>query len=167
MSSTVSVYSYSHSVTYVTEQMLRSMKKIIGWVGLDPAKLTSDWTVLERGIDSWLRTRHLKRLQLEIYSPTTDNFVGGWDFVIDYGYGTDEGEMWADTEQIRLSILKCGLYPSSCHYRIIATTEDGRPDVEGWSKTTARSRDGFVFQAVGTTVGSHAIGAESGYWRKK
>ena len=48
---------------------------------------------------------------MEIYDPRTDDFVGGWDFTIDYGYGTDEGEMWADVEQIRSAILKCGTFP--------------------------------------------------------
>lgn len=167
MSTSVSVYSYAHSITYVTDQMLRSLKVIIVSIGLDPQKLTSDWAVLERGISTWLNSRDLIRLKLEIYNPNTDAFVGGWDFIADYSYGDDEGEMWADTEQIRSTIIKCGTFPSQCKYRVITTTRDGRPDVDGWSSTTLLSTDGFVFQSIGTAVGSHAIGAESGYWRKK
>ncbi len=167
MSSSVSVYSYAHSVTYVAGQMLRSLKIIILGVGLDPEKLTEDWDVLERGLKAWLDSKHLERVRLEVYNPRTDEFVGGWDFTIDYGYGTDEGEMWADTQQIRSTIIKCGTYPSLCEYRIVVTNKPGRPDVAGWSKTTFRSTDGFVFQSIGTAVGSHSIGAESGYWRKK
>lgn len=167
MSTTVSVHSYTHSVSYVTDQMLRSLKTIIKLIGLDPTKLTDDWDVLERGISTWLRSQHLRSLRLEIYHSRTDKFVGGWDFHIDYGYGTDEGEMWADVDQIRATIIKCGAYPSSCEYRIIADNHDGRPDVQGWSGTSYRSTEGFVFQSVGTTIGSHAIGAQAGYWRKQ
>lgn len=167
MSSSVSVYSYAHSVTYVAGQMLRSLKVIIVNIGLDPSKLTSQWDVIERGLKAWMDSGHLERVRLEIYDPKTDDFVGGWDFNIDYGYGTGEGEMWADIEQIRSTIIKCGIYPSSCEYRVLVTNKPNYPDVEGWSSASARSTDGFVFQSIGTAVGSHSIGAESGYWRKK
>ena len=167
MSSSVSVYSYAHSVTYVAGQMLRSLKVIIVAIGLDPLKLTNQWDVIEGGLKVWMNSRHLERVRLEIYDPRTDDFVGGWDFTIDYGYGTDEGEMWADVEQIRSAILKCGTFPSRCEYRILITNKQNYPDVAGWSTASARSTDGFVFQSTGTAVGSHSIGAESGYWRKK
>lgn len=54
MSTVVSVNTYTHSVTYVTDKLLTSIKNIVRLSGLNPAKLASDWTVLERGIKKWL-----------------------------------------------------------------------------------------------------------------
>lgn len=67
---------------------------------------------------------------------------------------------------IRFAIRKCGVIPSSCSYRILMDNAPGRPDVPGWSSTSYKSTDGFVHQNIGTTIGTHAIGANTGYWRK-
>ena len=45
----VGVYSYTHSVTYVADNILKSFKDIIRLSGLDPTKLVEDWAVLMRG----------------------------------------------------------------------------------------------------------------------
>lgn len=39
----VAVYSYTHSVTYVADNILKSLKDIIRLSGLDPAKLVNSW----------------------------------------------------------------------------------------------------------------------------
>lgn len=50
--SSVAVYSYSHSVTYVSDNILKSFKDIIRQSGLDPSHLASQWEVLLRGIST-------------------------------------------------------------------------------------------------------------------
>ena len=46
----VAVYSYTHSVTYVADNILKSFKDIIRLSGLDPTKLVEDWNSrLRRG----------------------------------------------------------------------------------------------------------------------
>jgi Bacterial HORMA domain 2 len=50
MSTFTTVNTYTHSVTYVANKLLQCLKDIVRLSGLNPEKLTNDWTVLERGI---------------------------------------------------------------------------------------------------------------------
>lgn len=168
MSTQVVVNTYAHSVTYVTDKMLTSLKSIIRWIGLDPSKFVDDWGSTETAVKTWLGSRDLVGMMLEIFNPTTGKLVTRWDFAIDYSYSTNgEGNMWVDTDAIRHAILKCGVIPSSCNYRVLIQTKPGRPDVPGWGPTTLRSTDGFIMQAIGTTIGTQSMGAQTIYWRKK
>lgn len=167
MSTTVSVNTYTHSVTYVTDKMLNSLRYIITQVGLDPSKFLDDWASTERAASTWLNSRHLRKVVLEIYNASTGSLITRWDFGIDYDYGSSsDGSMWVDTDAIRFAIIKCGVIPSSCSYRILMDNAPGRPDVPGWGSTSYKSTDGFVHQNIGTTIGTHAIGTNTGYWRK-
>lgn len=165
MSTVVSVNTYTHSVTYVTDKLLTSIKNIIRLSGLSPAKMADDWVVLERGIKKWLDTKDLEDLHLEVYNPTTGKLVGRWDFEIHYGFQGD-GAFWQDPEAIKYHIRRQGLWPSECKYRIVATIKPGSPNVQGWSDTTLRSTNGFVKQSIGTTIDGSGLSTGTGYWRK-
>jgi hypothetical protein len=158
-------YNTAHTVSHVTTKMLLLLKEIIRGVGLDPGKLTDDWDLLERGISTWLRSQHLNQVTLEIYNPKTDALVSRWDLDVVYGYGADE-TFWADTDSIRYSIQKAGLVPSQCNYRVMVSNKDGRPDVDGWSRCTARSTDGFRRYSIGATIGGNGVGTDVAYWKK-
>ncbi len=151
MSTHVVVNTYTHSVTYVTNKMLTSLKEIIRCSGLSPAKFVEDWKVLHDGISTWIQSRDLEAVILEVFNPRTDKLIGRWDFDIFYGW-TGDGGMYVDTDEIKYHILKAGQWPSACEYRIVVTTKKGRPDVVGWSGATLRSTDGFVRQSLGTTI---------------
>lgn len=165
MSTAVAVNTYTHSITYVTNKLLKSIKDIIRLSGLDPAKFTDDWECLERGIKKWLETEDLEEVFLEVYDPSTDKLVGRWDFEIYYGYQGD-GSFWMDPDVIRYHIYKQGAIPSHCSYRIVTTTKPYRPEVSGWRRTTLRSTEGFVKQSIGTTIDGSGLSAGTGYWRK-
>ena len=168
MSTLVFVNTYTHSVTFVTDKMLTSLKRVIFWIGLDVGKLTSNWENLHRGIRTWLGTKDLKTIVLEVYRPGSQAFVNRWDFDVEYGYDSgDDGTMWVDTDAIRNAIKKCGFDPAGCDYEIIAVTKPGRPDVLGWGAATLRSTDGFVRHSVGTTIGANPLGTRTVYWRKQ
>lgn len=164
MNTSVVVNTYVHSVTYVTDKMLMSLKEIIRCSGLSPGRLANDWTVLERGISAWLGSKHLEMVTLEVFDPSSGALVGRWDFDISYdGFG--DGAMWTDTDDIRYHIVKAGRWPSACDYCILVTTKPGCPAVEGWSSTTFCSTDGFIRQSLGTTIGSDGLLASAAYWR--
>ena len=165
MSTHVVVNTYTHSVTYVTEKMLLCLKEIIRQSGLSPERLTEDWQVFQSGLSTWLDTRDLETVILEVYNPTSGALVGRWDFEIYYG-AVGDGGMWVDTDDIRYHIQKSGLWPSECDYRIVACTKPGRPSVLGWSNTTLRSTDGFTRQSMGTTIDGNGLRAAGSYWRK-
>jgi hypothetical protein len=166
MSSIVNVNTHTYNVTYVTGQMLRTLRLMICWIGLDPKKITEDWAVLERAINTWILSGHLEAVMLEIYHPASGALITRCDFNIDYGYGNGDGSMWTDTEAVRFAIVKFGTIPSCCHYRILTTTKIGRPDVPGMGSATFLSTDGFIKQSLGTSVGTGTIGAQAAYWRK-
>lgn len=156
---------YIHSVTYLTEKILGSMKNIIRLSGLSPEKLAIDWIVLERGIKVWLNSHDLEEIHLEVYDPRSDKLIGRWDFEIYYEFNGD-GSFWIDSADIKYHIQKAGVWPSQCDYRVVATTKPGRPDVLGWSQTTLRSTEGFIVQSIGTTINGSGLRTGTSYWRK-
>jgi hypothetical protein len=144
--------------------MLMSLKEIIRCSGLSPEKLATDWKVLQRGISTWLNSRDLEMVILEVYSPRTDVLIGRWDFSLFYStYG--DGGMWTNTEDIKYHIFKAGQWPSACDYRIVVTTKLGRPNVDGWSAATLRSTDGFIRQSLGTVIDGNGLRSGTAYWR--
>jgi hypothetical protein len=166
MSTFVTVNTYTHSVTYVANNLLKCLKDIVMRSGLDPDKLIADWPVLEHGLARWLETKHLETVTLEVFNPRTNALVGRWDFTISYGWNGGEGSFWVDADQIKYSIIKQGLWPSTCGYRVIVHNKPGRPDVPGWSVATYRSTDGFVRQSIGTTMDASGLAAAATYYRK-
>ena len=164
MPTTVSVFSYTRSVTYVTDNILRSFKDIIRLVGLDPGDM--DWEVLDRGIHTWIVSGHLERIVLEIYDPPTGELLGRWAVEVVYAYSGDDGTFWTDTEAIRYAIKKAGGHPASCRYDIKVRNAPGAQDVNGWSPTTMRSTAGFVEQRIGTMVGASGLSGAFSYYRR-
>ncbi|HEX04708.1 MAG TPA: HORMA domain containing protein, partial [Bacteroidetes bacterium] len=84
--SAVAVYSYTQSVTYVADNMLKSLKDIIRLSGMDPSKLVGDWGVLLRGISRWIESQHLEVVTLEIFDPHTDELIRRWDIDVVYNW---------------------------------------------------------------------------------
>jgi hypothetical protein len=165
MGTSVNVNTATFSTTHVATNLLRSLKTLIVVCGLDSAKLVGEWSVLERGVETWLRSRHLTRLILEIYMPTTGTLIKRFDFEIDYSYHPEgNGDLWLDAETVRYAANKAGTVLSTCTYDILATTASGRPDVAGWSNGTLRSTSGLTQRSVGAAVGGGALGASLSHW---
>ena len=115
--STVAVYSYAHSVSYVTDNILKSFKDVIVQSGLDPQKLAGDHKVLHAGIKRWIETEHLEFVTLEIYHPKTDALIGRWDIAVSYAWSSDAGNFWVDSDAIRYAVKKLGVQPAEALYR--------------------------------------------------
>lgn len=165
MSTGVAVKTYIHSITFVTDKILTTIKEIIRLSGLNPSALVEDWEVLERGIKKWLETKDLEEVCLEVFNSRSNRLVGRWDFEIYYGEVGD-GSFWLDPDAVKYHIIKQGIYPSDCKYKIVTTTKPGRPNVNGWYTTQFRSTAGFVKQSIGTTIDGNGLSTGTGYWRK-
>lgn len=165
MGSIVSVNTYTHTVTFVTDKMLGSLKQIIVGIGLNPSNFVSSWSSNERAIKTWLESKDLVEAVLEITS-SAGTFVTRCDFTIDYSYGNGDGQMWVDTDSVRIAIIKMGKQPSECKYELKLRVKSGAPDVQGWGDCQFLSTAGFVKQSLGTAIGTNSIGAQAGYWRK-
>jgi hypothetical protein len=166
MSTSVSVNTFTHSVTHVTGEMMRGLKLIILLSDLSLEKIRNDWESVELAVYTWLSSRHLEKVTLEIYSGTTDALVTRWDFDIDYTYGADdEGALWADPAAIRNAIAKAGAIASTCRYEFKIRAPGGAY-VSGWSKGSYRPTTGFTQHSIGNTIGASSIASTTSYWRK-
>lgn len=161
----VTVNTYTHSVAYVTDNILKSLKDIVRMTGLDPASFASDWSSNHRAISTWLASGHLTKVMLDIYHPATGVLIIRWDIDIAYGYSGDGG-FYTDTEQLRFHIRKAGVAPADAKYDLTLRYKHGAPEVAGWSVITARSTDGFIRQSLGSTIDHNGLGASTAYWRK-
>jgi hypothetical protein len=163
---TVATYSYTHSVTYVADNILKSLKDIIRLSGLNPAQLSDDWRTTTNALRTWLQSSDLNTVVLEIYDPRTDALITRWDIQIAYGWTGGDGSFWTDTDQLKYAIRKAGVAPSEARYRLVMDTKAGRPDVAGWSGTTYRSSAGMVRQSLGSTVEHSGLAASTSYLRR-
>lgn len=163
---TVSVNTYTHSVTYVADNILKSFKDIILMSGLNPEIFSEKRESNLRAIRTWIESRHLERVILEIFDPRTNKLVTRWDIDVEYNWSSGDGSFYTDTDQLRYHILKAGLAPSQARYSLIAVTSPGEPSVPGWSDCTMRSTDGMVRQSLGSTIQHNGLGGNSSYWRK-
>ena len=164
--SAVAVYSYAHSVSYVTDNILRSLKNIILLSGLSPAKLVDDWSSLHLAISTWITSQHLEKVILEVWNRSTGALVTRWDIDVVYAWDASAGQFWTDTDQLRFAIRKAGLWPSEAEYRVLLRTKPGEPQVDNWGDVQTRSLDGFVRQSLGTTIEHGGLGATTHYWRR-
>lgn len=166
MSTHVSVNTYTHSVTYVTGEMVRSLKQIVRLSGLNADLLMNSWVSLETAISVWIRSKHLTKVTLEIYNPKTNGLVTRWDFEINYSYGADDdGSLWADHDAIKIAIAKAGVISTTCKYEFKILAPGGEA-VNGWSKGSYRSTDGFLQHSLGTTIAGNSLGTGTSFWRK-
>lgn len=165
--SAVATYSYTHSVTYVADNILKSLKDIIRLSGLDPAAFVDDWVSNLNAVKTWLDSGHLEKIVLEIYNSSTDALIIRWDIEVVYSWASGDGSFWTDTEQLKYAIRKAGVLPSQAKYSLLMKTKPGRPDVSGWGTGSYRSTDGMVKQSLGSTVEHSGLGAQTAYWRHR
>jgi hypothetical protein len=164
MTNTV-IYTHTHSVTYVADNILKSLKDIILLSGLDPARLVGTWDSNMLALRTWLNSRHLKCVVLEIYNPKTSALIIKWEIAIVYGTPSTNDGFWTDTEQLKYHIQKAGLAPSEAAYGILMDNMPGRPDVPGWAPSAFRPTDGMLRQSLGSTIEHGGLGATAAYWR--
>jgi hypothetical protein len=162
----VAVNTYTHSVTYVADNILKSFKDIIRLSGLDPSNLVNSWDSKMRALKAWLESGHLEAVVLEIFNPKTGALITRWDVDIVYNWSSGDGSFWTDTEQLKYHIRKAGIAPADARYEILLQTKPNRPDVAGWSSGKYRSTHGMVRQTLGSTIEHSGLGGSAAYWRK-
>ena len=69
MTTAVYVNTTAYAATHVATNMLGSIRSIIKGSGLSPDLIRDQWATLKHGIATWLASRHLKAVTLEIYDP--------------------------------------------------------------------------------------------------
>ena len=164
MSATVT-YTRTHSVTYVTGNMLRSMLRIILLSGLFPGNYLGQWGPLSEAVATWLEDGHLTGMVLEICDPVENRFIRRFDIKVRYDESNRDGTFWTDVDQLERAVRNAGVAPERATYRIVLMTLPGRRYVHSWSLTTLRSAAGMVCQSLGISIGGNGIDASTDYWR--
>jgi hypothetical protein len=162
----VAVNTYTYSVAYLADNILKSFKDIVRMSGLDPGKLVANWETNMLALKTWLGTGDLERVILEVFNPKTGALIVRWDIDVVYNWSSGDGSFWTDTEQLKYHIRKAGLAPSDATYDILIKNKPGRPDVPGWGTGSYRSTDGFVRHSLGSTIEHNGLGGSAAYWRK-
>ena len=115
----VAVNTYTHSVVYVADNILKSFKDIIRLSGLDPSNLVESWESKMRALRTWLDTGDLEKVVLEVFNPQTGALIVRWDIDIVYNWSSGDGSFWTDTEQLKYHIRKAGVAPSDARYEML------------------------------------------------
>jgi Bacterial HORMA domain 2 len=155
MSTAVRASTAVYAVTHIAGNIGVGLKRLVVGCGLDPMAIINSWTSTEKAVITWLRSRHLTRVMLEVWDPTRAGapLVGRFDFDIEYDYyGDGDGELWMDTAYISSVIRKNGSLPSHCSYRVLCSVSPGAPEVPGWGDAELRSTVGMRRHSIGTTL---------------
>ena len=166
MSTAVQVNVSVYSTTHVASNLVRSLKQLVLACGLNASKLLGEWQPLVNGVATWLASRHLQTLTLEIYGVSSSVLVSRFDFTIDYTYHPNgNGDLWIDNDTVNYAVKKTGVAPGNCSYDIVVSTAPGRPAVAGWTDGTMRSTAHLQRRSVGAVVGGGDLGANLSYWK--
>jgi hypothetical protein len=119
-------FTLTHSIVFLSDNLRNTLREVIRENGLSPDKLMQDWEVIERGIQTWLRSGHLNNIVVEFYKPGASSVSARWEFPIGYaGSGVDD-DMWLDKSYLRQLIAKSARPASDCTYRVLLCTASWR-----------------------------------------
>lgn len=158
-------YSQTHSVVFLSDNLRNTLREVIRENGLSPEKLMQDWETIERGIHTWLRSRHLTRIVIEFFRPGSSEAAARWEFPIGYTGSGVEDDMWLDKNYLRQLIAKSKRPTSDCSYRILLSTSRGAPTVDGFCDCAFLSTGQLVARQGGTVIATGHMTAGVTYWR--
>ncbi len=158
-------YSRTNTAIYVSDKMRNFLKLLVNYYGLDPEAVVEAWSDwVDRAVRKWLETGHLEAIVIEFYRPGSDTALARWELPIRYD-GNGEDDMWVDRAFFEDTFDKAKAPPRNCSYRIVLTTQEGRPDVPGVGPTTLRSINGMVAREAGTVIATPDVMASARYYR--
>ena len=158
-------FTQTHSIVFLSDNLRNSLREVIREYGLSPNKLMQEWETIERGIQTWLRSGHLKNIVVEFFKPWTSTAAARWEFPVRYiGSGVDD-DMWLDKSYLRQLIAKAARPPTDCTYRIILCNDSGAPQVDGFSSCPFLSTGQLAARQAGTVIATGYMTAGATYWR--
>ena len=158
-------YAQTHSIVFLSDNLRNTLREVIRENGLNPEKLMQDWDTIEKGIRTWLGTRHLTGIVIEFFRAGATQVAARWDFPIGYtGSGVND-DMWLDKNYLRQLIAKSKRPTSDCTYRVVLLTNRGAPKVDGFSDCTLFSTAQLIARQAGTVIATGHMTAGVTYWR--
>lgn len=158
-------YARTHSVTFLSDNLLNTLREVIRENGLSPEKLMQDRDTIARGMRTWLFSGHLTNVIVEFFRPGASAADARWEFPVGYsGSGVDD-DMWLDKNYLRQLIAKAKRPALDCSYRVVLCTSAGAANVDGFSDCTLRSTGQLVSRSAGTVIATGHITAGVTYWK--
>jgi hypothetical protein len=158
-------YTRTHSVTFLTDNLLNTLREVVRENGLSPERLMQDRDTLARGIRTWLDSGHLTNVIVEFFRPGATTADARWEFPVSYsGSGVDE-DMWLDKNYLRQLIAKAKRPSSDCNYRVVLWTNPGAGQVDGFSSCSLLSTGSLVARHAGTAIATGHLTAGVTYWK--
>jgi Bacterial HORMA domain 2 len=158
-------YTLTHSIVFLSDSLRNTLREVIRENGLSPEKLMQDWDTVERGIKTWLGTRHLNRVVVEFFKPGSSTAMARWDFPVEYtGSGVDD-DMWLDKSYLRQLVAKAARPSSDCTYRVVLGVNPGAPAVAGLEDCSYLSTGSLSARMSGTVIATGHLTASATYWR--
>jgi Bacterial HORMA domain 2 len=159
------VFSQAHSIVFMSDNMRNTLREVIREYGISPERLMQDWSTIERGIQTWLRSGHLNNVVVEFFKPGASAASARWEFPVTYtGSGVDD-DMWLDKNYLRQLIAKSARPTSDCSYRILLCTDSGAPTVSGFTSCSFLSTGKLSARQAGTVIATGHMTAGVTYWR--
>lgn len=155
----------ARSFVHTAQKLVELTSAIARGRGLGQKYLIDNLPAIERGLRTWLVSKHLESMRVEIWDPRTDKAVEVYEFHVRYeplrgGEETFESQSERlDEELAKLHSLRPGLL-----WRIIVATKPDRPAVEGWTPTTPRDTGPLTRREAGRMISSAACSTELIYF---
>jgi hypothetical protein len=158
-------YARTHSVTFLSDNLLNTLRELIRENGLSPERLMQDRDVIANGLRTWLTSGHLTKVVIEFYRPGVTTADARWDVPVSYEGSGVEDDMWLDKNYLRQLIAKAKRPASDCRYRVILCTSPGAANVDGFSSCSFLSTGSLVSRSAGTVIATGHMTAGLTYWR--
>lgn len=159
--------SHTHNITYVVEGLKSSLLQIVNLFGLSRDNLINNWESTERAIKTWINSGHLYKVSLEIFDSNDAGFlVGKVDMEIDLNSDDDLGDLgrWKNKEAVAAAMAKYIFKGSTLKYRVILSTKQGEPAVDGWGTAESKSSARLTQNHYGTTIGTSTLKVTTSVW---
>jgi len=171
----VGVKTWTSTYNFVVNETVTLLMQYVNNRGLDSSKLTTMREQLEDALWTWLSSRHLSRVRIEVYEPEANEATECFDLAFDIERPQDlstaeieriqERKFDSYHEEVLENLRELDAPPDDCTYRILVwlrpTNDVGEepPTVDGWSRTTARSTDHLEKTDLGDAIDTPAASA--------
>jgi hypothetical protein len=158
-------FAFTHNIVFLSDNLRNTLREVIRENGISPNKLMQDWETIERGIKTWLQSRHLKNIIVEFVRPGASVASARWEFPIGYAGTGVHDDMWLDKNYLRQLIAKSARPSADCSYRVILRTDPGKPYVHGFVDCSLLSTGNLAARQAGTVIATGHMTAAVTYWR--
>lgn len=159
-STATSVYTRTHTATYLAELVLGTVGDLLAALGIDSSRLYQEWDQDQAAIEQWINEQSLAMVVLECHQPNGKD-APIFEFPISYSpYGLGDAAFTEQRAKLARYRAKLESVPKGSTYGIVCTFRSSRTPMPGWSPTARASTEGLRSSNFGV-LGSAPHGSAS------